>query len=156
MSTEGVVLKSVPAMTVASVREVIPTYADMGKHYEEIFAYIGEHGVAPAGPALCLYYDMERKEQDIDVESAVPVAGTAPSGERVKIRELPAMEQVASLVHRGSYEGFTEAYGQLLGWIEANGYQIVAPNREIYLTGPGPGIEPSDYVTELQFPVGKA
>ena len=50
MSTEEVVLKKVPVMTVSSVREVIPTYEDMGKHYEEIFTYLGQHGVNPAAP----------------------------------------------------------------------------------------------------------
>lgn len=116
MSTEEVVLKKVPAITVASVREVIPTYEDMGKHYEEIFAFLGQHGANPAGPPLTLYHDKEHRERDIDTESAVPVAGSVPSGERVKVRELPAVEQMASTVHEGSYDGLSEAYGRLTGW----------------------------------------
>jgi hypothetical protein len=78
MSTEEVVLNKVPAMTVASVREVIPTYEDIGEHYEEIFAYLGQHGVSTAGAPLTLYHDKEHRERDIDAESAVPVAGSVP------------------------------------------------------------------------------
>jgi effector-binding domain-containing protein len=140
---------------VAAIREVIPTYADMGAHYGEIFAHLGQNNVAPAGPPFAMYYDEGYKEKDVDVESAWPVAGSAPSGDRVKVRELPAVEQAACLVHEGSYEGLSDAYGQLIGWIEAHGYQIVGPNREVYIKGPGAEYQPSQYVTELQFPVCK-
>ena len=156
MSTQEVVLKKVPAMTVASVRDVVPTYADMGQQYEEIFTHLGQHMANPAGPPLALYYDKEYRERDIDVESAVPVPGSVPSGDRVKVRELPAVEQMVCLVHKGSYDTMGEAYSRLLGWIEANDYRISGPNREVYVKGPGPDHEPSDYVTELQFPVEKA
>ena len=156
MSISEVTLKKVAPITIASIREVIPTYADMGAHYGEIFAHLGKHNVAPTGPPFSMYYDEGYKEKDIDIESAVPVAGPLASNDRVKVRELPGVDQMACLVHEGSYEGFSDAYARLLGWIEANGYQIVAPNREIYIKGPGPEYEPSEYVTELQFPVRKA
>lgn len=155
MSVSEVILKKVEPMTIASVREVIPGYEDVGAHFGEIFAHLGKNRVAPAGPAFAMYYDEGYRDKDIDVESAVPIAGSPPSGDRVKIRELPGVEQMASLTLEGSYEGLSDAYGRLLGWIEANGYRIVGPNREIYLKGPGPEYEPSEYVTELQFPVQK-
>ena len=41
-------------------------------------------------------------------------------------------------------------------WIEANGYQVAGPSREIYFTDPSTGVPPSEYVTEVQFPVEKA
>ena len=135
---------------------MVPGYEDMGAHFSEIFAYLGKNQVAPAGPAFAMYYDEGYKEKDIDIESAVPIAGSAPSGDRVKVRELAEVEQMACVTLVGSYEELSEAYSRLIQWIEANGYQIVAPNREIYLKGPGPDYEPAEYVTELQFPVQKA
>ena len=60
---------------------------------------------------------------------------------------------MASLTLEGSYEGMSRAYEKLLGWIKANGYRIVGPNREIYIKGPGPDYEPAEYLTEIQFPV---
>jgi effector-binding domain-containing protein len=156
MSISEVALKKVEPMTIASIREVVPGYEDMGAHYGEIFAHLGKNQVAPAGPAFAMYYDEGYKEKDIDVESAVPLAGPAPSSDRVKVRELPGVEHAACLTMEGSYEGLSEAYARLLGWIEANGYRIVAPNREIYIKGPGPEYEPPEYLTELQFPVAKA
>jgi effector-binding domain-containing protein len=156
VSISEVTLKRVEPMTIASIREVIPHYEDMGAHFGEIFAHLGKNRIAPTGPAFAIYYDEGYKEKDIYVESAMPIAGSAPSGDRVKIRELPGVEQVASLTIQGSYEGLSDAYGRLLGWIEAQGYRIVGPNREIYLQGPGPDYEPPEYLTELQFPVQKA
>jgi len=155
MSISEVTLKKVELMTIASIREVVPGYEDMGAHYGEIFAHLGKNKVAPVGPAFAMYYDEGYKAEDIDLESAVPIAGPLASSDRVKVRELPGVDEMASLVHEGSYEGFSDAYARLLGWITSNGYQIVGPNREIYIKGPGPEYEPSEYVTELQFPVQK-
>jgi effector-binding domain-containing protein len=156
MSISEVTLKKVEPMTIASIREVVPGYEDMGAHFGEIFAHLGQTQVTPAGPPFAMYYDEGYKEKDIDVESAVPLAGKAPSSDRVKVRELPGVGQMACLTMEGSYEGLSDAYARLLGWIEANGYHIVDCNREIYVKGPGPEYEPEEYLTELQFPVQKS
>ena len=156
MSTQEVVLKKVPALTVASVRDVIPTYSDVGQLYGEIFAHLGQHRVRPTGPPLAIYYDKEYRERDVDVEAAVPVAGSVPVGDRVTGRQLPAVEEMACIVHQGSYDTIGEAYSRLMAWIEANGYRICGPNREVYVQGPESGRDPSTYVTEVQIPVEKA
>jgi hypothetical protein len=51
---------------------------------------------------------------------------------------------------------FDKAHHAALKWIEANGYKVVGPNREVYLynTNPVRQDDPS-YVTEVQFPVAK-
>ena len=156
VSISEVTLTKVDPMTIASVREVVPGYEDMGAHFGEIFAYLGKNRVGPAGPAFAMYYDEGYKEKDIDIESAVPIAGSAPSGDRVKIRELPGVEQMACLTLEGSYEGLSDAYSHLIQWIETNGYHFAGPNREVYIKGPGLLTKPANYVTELQVPVEKA
>ena len=92
----------------------------------------------------------------MDVEAAVPVAGSVPVGDRVTGRQLPAVEEMACIVHQGSYDTIGEAYSRLMAWIEANGYRICGPNREVYVQGPESGRDPSTYVTEVQIPVEKA
>jgi effector-binding domain-containing protein len=155
MSISEVTLKKVEPMTIVSIREVLPGYEDMGGHFCDIVAHLEQNQVVPAGPPFAMYHDEGYKEKDIDTESAVPIAGPAPSGDRVKVRDLPGVEQMACVTVEGSYEGLSDAYARLLGWIEANGYHIVDCNREIYIKGPGAEHEPEQYLTELQFPVSK-
>lgn len=150
-----VVLKRIDPQTVAATRAVIPNYGEVGGLFDELCGYLGRQGARFAGPALAVYYDPEYRERDVDVEVAVQVTGSVPESDRVKVRELPGFETAASVIHHGSYEAFNQAYGALMRWIEANGYRIVGPNREIYLKGPGDPGGPDSYVTEIQLPVAR-
>jgi effector-binding domain-containing protein len=76
-------------------------------------------------------------------------------GERVKVYQLPAAT-MASVIHKGAYNKFSQAYEALGRWIEANGYKMVGPNREVYLYCTQPIRQDDDsYVTEIQFPVAR-
>ena len=108
-----------------------------------------------SGPFLAIYYDMEHKERDVDIEAAVPVSGDIDLPEPIKVRDLPGEETMASLVHTGPYETINEAYQALMTWCESNGYELAGPDREVYLTSPQETSDPAAYVTELQQPVKK-
>ena len=152
-----VVLKKVDAKTVASVREVAPTYSDIGRLIGKVFAYLGQQGIRPEGPPMGIYHDPEYRERDVDIEACVPITGPAQGGARVGVRELPAVEAMVSVVHQDSYDTISQAYAALMAWIEANGYRIAGPSRETYLRGPeDAGRDQASYVTEVQFPVEKA
>jgi effector-binding domain-containing protein len=157
MPAYEIVIKKAEPMRVASIRDVVDTYGSVGALIGELFTSLGEKGIAPTGPSLAVYYDEEYQDRDVDVEVAVPVGVEAklPTGGRVTIRELPSYAEVASLVRRGPYDDFTPAYGELMKWIESNGYRIAGPNREIYLRGPGEESPPESFVTEIQFPIAK-
>jgi DNA-binding transcriptional MerR regulator len=74
----------------------------------------------------------------------------------MSIRELEAMETMASIVRAGPNYQSHLAYGALGVWMEANDYAIAGPCREVFLEMPfsAPG---SDHVVmEIQFPVKKA
>jgi effector-binding domain-containing protein len=157
MPSYDVVIKKVEAQNVASVRDVIPAYDQIGKLYEELFSFCGRHRVQFTGPPMAIYHDAEYREKDADVEAAVPVAGNLPPHPRISVKVLPAEEQMACLIHKGPYENFNQAYKALMSWVEANQYQIAGPNREIYLKGPGRFLKgnPDNYLTEIQLPVKK-
>lgn len=155
MSTQEVVLKNLPPQAVASVREVVPTYSDFGRLLGEVFGYLGQHRISPAGPPIGIYYDEEFREQNIDIEAAVPVNQAVPAGDRVKGRDIPAIEKVACIIHEGAYDTFSSTYGQLMGWIEANGYRMAGPCREVYVQWDTDG-DPTNNITEIQLPVEKA
>jgi effector-binding domain-containing protein len=66
---------------------------------------------------------------------------------------------MASTIHHGPFVTISEAYQSLMQWIEANGYRIAGPCREVYLqtahAHAGSQTDPNT-VTEIQFPVEKA
>jgi DNA-binding transcriptional MerR regulator len=170
MPTYDIVLKKIDPQTVVAIRDIIPTYGDQGPLWKELSVYLAQHGARAAGPSLTIYYDPEYRERDVDVETATPVGTPLPGTERVTVRELPGMETMACVIHQGDYDTLGQAYNALLTWIEANGYRIVGPNREVYLRCPDNDYEdPAAYgyddyvaddlaecVTEVQFPVEKA
>ena len=156
MPTQEIVIKQVEPLKVAALRDIIPTYGDQGPLWDELVAFMMQHGVESVAPCLTIYYDAEHRERDVDVEVCEPVDASLPDHPRIQVRHLPAVEAMASVIHEGSYDDFNETYVALLTWIEANGYRIVGPNREIYLRGPEHGGDPESYVTEVQFPVRKA
>jgi DNA-binding transcriptional MerR regulator len=153
MPTQEVVLKKVPPIAVASVRDIVPI-TGIGQLFDEVFAYLGQHSVNPAGPTMGIYYDEEFREEAVDVETAVPVSESVPTGERLKSRELPAVEEMACIVHEGTFDTLAGTYGQLMAWIEANGYRMNGPIREVYVQFTGP--DATTNITEIQLTVAKA
>lgn len=152
-----ITIKKVEPQVIASIRDVLPTYGDVGRLYGEIFKYLGKKWVLkPAGPVMLICHDSEYKERDVDVEAAVPISKNIPSSDRVKVYELPGLDQAACTVYKGPYQGISEAYNALMAWIESNGYQITGPDRELYFTDPNKVKDPAENVTEIQFPVKKA
>ena len=69
------------------------------------------------------------------------------------MRDLPPVESAACVIHVGSYDGLSATYQALGKWIEANGYRMAGPSREIYLKPAGKDNEP---IVEIQWPVEKA
>lgn len=166
MSAYDVLLKPVEPQTVAAIREVLPVGSDVGRLFYDIESYLGEHKAPFAGYPMSIWHDSEYRERDLDAEAAIPVGLSTIQDNRISLRQLPGFETVASVVHRGSYDTIMEAYSAVGKWIEANGYRIAGPGREVYLRyGPsGAEVEypsasltddPAQFVTEVQFPVEK-
>lgn len=163
-----VVLRSIEPQLMAGIRQAVDDGSEtVTAMFEEIEAYVAQHGARSPLPPLMLYHDTEFLEQAEDVEVMVPVQGPLPGNGRVEIRELPGEEHMACLVHTGRYEGLAEAFTVLLNWIEANEFNIVGPTREVYLrfgaaqedyTLPDVYLTEDDdeFVTELQVPVRDA
>jgi DNA-binding transcriptional MerR regulator len=156
MTAQEITIKRIPAIRAACLRDTIPTYSAVGELFEEAYGFLGQHGVQIIGAPFEMCHDEEYREQDVDVEIAVPVAGDIPAGSRLVVRDLPAVESAACMVHQGPYETLTASYGHLMEWLEANGYRICAPTREVYVRGPDEATTPADYITEIQAPVEKA
>jgi effector-binding domain-containing protein len=153
MPDYDVIVKNVDPQLVASLRDTLPSYQHVGQLFEELYTYLQRYGADGLGVAI--WHDEGYKASDVDGEAVAYLKEPVPEGKRIKVYELPAT-QMASVIHHGSYNTFNKAYHAALKWIEVNGYEVVGPNREVYLynTSPVQQDDPS-YVTEIQFPVAK-
>src|SRR5215207_9707707 len=156
MPEYDVVVKTVPAMLVTSRRVSIPTNDQvpqyLGPTCMEIYHYVREQGAKDTAPCFALWHSPADVYENEDAEAIVPIDRPLKGTDRVNIYELPST-QVAAVVHQGNFEDFTQSHAAILEWIDANGYQIVGPYREIYIKHDKS--ELSDSTTEIQFPVEK-
>lgn len=159
MPTQDVVLKALDPQSILSIREFLPTGAHLGQLLGESCGAIMQQGVEIAAPPFAIFHDKEFKSTHLDVEIAIPVAPAVKSqvalegGRQLIAHTLPRVEFAASCIHVGDYDALPQTYEALGKWIEANGYQISGPAREIYLREPE---AEGGAMTEIQFPVAKA
>lgn len=112
--------------------------------------------LVPSDPCYCCvtFLDGEYKEQDVEVEAQKTVKGHYPDTEHVKFRTLPAVTY-AGCTFKGGYEQINDVVGTLTAWIEANGYTYDGPMFDIYHVSPHETQDPSQFITEVCYPVRK-
>ena len=145
-----------PEQAVVSIREQRPQDdlpAFLRGAFAELFGYLRELRVAPAGPPMVLYFGFG--PDGVDAEVCVPIATTVAPRGRVGSRSLPAMT-VARTLHVGRYEELRAAYAAVSTWAQSRGFEVAGPFQERYLNGPGDGVTPSEYRTEIEVPVARA
>jgi DNA-binding transcriptional MerR regulator len=158
-----VTLKPVEALTVAAIREVVPSIEQMPQRCSEMFEtiaqWLGANGL-PFGPSMTVYYNEGFARENIDTECSFVIpngeAGRAAKPKApVTVRQLNAIPLVASTIVADDFykkvDGLTPAYTALAEWIEGNGYRIAGPPRELFYGSAQQG----DLTAEVQFPVEK-
>jgi len=157
MATSDVVLKTVPSLLVAARRVTIPTNdqvpAYLGPAFTQASAHLKQHGAQATGPCLAIWHQAADVYTDETADAAIPIDRRIPSTAQVQVYELP-QQQVAAIVHSGAFEDFTHGHTAILSWVEANGYQITGPYREIYIQQAA-GTQ-AESTTEIQYPVDRA
>jgi len=162
--TYDIVVRHVEPVLVASIRRRVPGAQAIERLFEEAEAYAAKHHARAPHPPLALFHDAEYREQDLDVEVAVPLSARTPACATVSVRGLPAVPSMACVVHAGSYATIGQAFDDLLGWVGTQGYQVAGPHREAYLRFGAGNLklalpdayladEADAYVTELQVPI---
>lgn len=153
-------IKAVPAVTIAGIRDLVPTVDQVGEYCEAHFAllhrWLEETGGRPAGPTMNLYHMDEYRETDLDLESAIPLL-QKPNvllGDGIACRSVPEEVEMACMVQPTTFCEIPFQVTALLSWVELNGYAINGPLREIHLFGDPRTVAPSTPVMmELQVPV---
>jgi effector-binding domain-containing protein len=146
-----------PYVAVKSVVSMKEIGLVAGKFLGEVFGWAAGHGLAPAG-APFFKYNVVDMERGLEIEFGVPTAKLVTGEDRVLAGVLAA-GRYASLVHRGPYEGLSEANAALLDWIKEQGLNIdvrespegdrFACRLEIYLTDPAVEKDLQKWETEV-------
>jgi DNA-binding transcriptional MerR regulator len=157
-----VVLKSVSAQQFLSIREVLPDFSAVQGRVRRIAtivpAALGDHCLNH----LAVLIHSPIYEPDVfDVEIGYLFTGKAPKPVRLSedrtltVRELPAVETMATLVHVGRVRDSHQSYERLATWLERNQWQVSGTGREMMMQLPQ--TTPDDEaVIELQLPARKA
>ena len=161
-----VVLKSLPAQPFLALREVLPDPGAVRAVVEHLHAAVP--GTVPAstlGPVTLVIHAPAFEPGALDFEIGYALAGTVrpevrrsgvrlPGGRVLTVRDLPGIDRAATLVHVGPTGDLHRSYGLLAGWLEAHGWQLLGPGRQVLRQLPLAGPE-SEAVVELQTPVAR-
>lgn len=150
-----VVLKKIEPVKVAALRDIIPSYSKQGGLWKELGDHLRKHNAKIEPPCMVIYHKSRYKEDAVDAEVVEPLVGTVPETERIKVKILDGVDEMACVVHKGPFDKISMAYSAISKWIEDNGYEIIGAQRELYLKGDWATSDPNEYITEIQFPVKK-
>ncbi|MDY0087952.1 MAG: GyrI-like domain-containing protein [Coriobacteriia bacterium] len=152
-------IKKTEPMTVAYLQMHGP-YQQIPLAMGMLYGWMNKRGLSPTGAPLGVYLTDPQMvpESEATWELWVPVAYATEEAEpdtaAIGIKKLPVMT-VASTVHLGPYEDVTPAYEELGRWVIEQGYVLVGPPMEAYLSDPAK-TPPEEYETEIIFPVRQA
>jgi effector-binding domain-containing protein len=90
--------------------------------FPELFGWLAEHGISPAGPPFIRYHVIDMPAR-LDVEFGIPVAAAAQGDDHVRPGVLPAGRYV-TLRHTGPYDGLIAGNAALQDWAKARGITL--------------------------------
>ncbi len=142
-----VAVKNVPSMTIMTIAQVYDSY---GKYLNERNSLVNQlsdaltdAGLKPAGPYLTLMGRLPKKDYTTSLELGVPIPLRKSQrqsdwrGSTLNIIELPAEEEMASIIHPGQIDTLPNTYKRIYGWSLQHSYRIAGLCREIYHADPG-------------------
>lgn len=156
-----VILKSVPSQKFLSTRTTIPNLMDGMPLVEEVRSTLPARvGRNIVDSLVVLLHADSLEVEDFDVElgyllhESVDEPVSIGDGHLMQMRELPAVKTMATSVHLHGPNVSHISYAMMGEWIEANGFRITGPQREVFLEFPFPG-KMEDIVLEIQIPIEK-
>ena len=153
-----VTVKKTEPGTVAFVAMKGP-YSRIPEAFPKLFHWIIGKGYIPAGPPSGTYFNAPEQvpAEELLWEIQCPIGGdVAPGGpdeQGLGVKRVEGAE-VAATMHKGPYEKVAGTIQALEAWIAENGYQIVGPYEEVYISEPEK-TPPEELLTEIRFPVRK-
>lgn len=160
MTDFDIVLKSIPAKDVLSLRAVLPVpQAARGLLQEMRGLMQARIGKGQVGKLLAIMHSDSFAEADIDIELGFELESPFAADLRLNlsqdrmatIRKLPAEPTMLTVTRLGHPRLAHTSYSALGRWAQANGFQLRGPVREVFIQ-PAPPERIHEAVTEIQYP----
>jgi DNA-binding transcriptional MerR regulator len=162
LSNYDVVVKSAAAQPYLAIRRTFPTMDDAIAMVGNVARAVTARIPDSARDALVVVAYSDFEEEDLDLEIGFALTRptnrsvTLPDRSEMAMTELPGVDSLATVARRGPKHQSHLAFGALGLWMEANGYAMAGPSREVFLELPFQRPDQEDIVMEIQFPVTKA
>jgi effector-binding domain-containing protein len=157
--------EALPYLAIRSeVTNGVPAVVDTA--FPQLFAWLGQHAVEPAGPPFIRYLEVDEAGEPLEIEVAAPISDGAdpPADDIVCAGILPA-GRYATLVHIGPYRhedvpDLGDAQAALRSWTEQQGMVTGRPSErgsslaacvEHYRVGPPMEADWTKWETELAY-----
>ncbi|HKC44786.1 MAG TPA: MerR family transcriptional regulator [Burkholderiales bacterium] len=162
LTADDVVLREEPAHKLLSMRQTIASFVEgirlIGELVEAVPRVVGTRAL---GQFVAIAHAQEFEPDNIDVEFGFFLQGSVgdgihlPDGRKLTVRDVPRVERLAACVRIGSPQAAHLTTARIGLFIEANGYRICGPSREVFLQRPQPD-RMEDAIVEMQFPIERA
>ena len=151
-------LKTTDPETVAFISMQGP-YEQIPEAMGRLYGWVGQHGMQPVGmPAgVYLHRPDARPGEALRGSSARRWRTTCPTRQSTRrAAESSTSTRIwwPSRCTAGPTRRSRRRTASSSAWIEANGFDVVGPPEELYFSDPET-TAPSDYLTEIRFPVAK-
>ena len=162
LSQDDIVIKALPVQPFYSFRDTFPDLFASAAHVMEMTQLLPRSlPKKKLGHFAAVIHGDAFRVENADVEmgfflnDSVDETVELSSGHAVTMRILPRIETAACAVRIGGFENGYESYAAVGRWVEANGYRLAGPAREVFIVPPHPD-RMDETVCEIQFPVESA
>ena len=154
----SVEVRTIPGFKAAYRHGRIEKYSDMTGFVFGFAEMCGESNpdveCTEDGYCFVTYDDLEYRESDIGITYYQSVKTMGKDSGEIGFREFG--DVVAACVkHVGPYDRLGEAYAAIMKWMTENGMELVDRPRECYIDGCWNRESEDEYLTEIQFPIGR-
>lgn len=132
--------------------------ADIGQAfaaaYGQVGAFIGQHGLAPAGQPISINKTWD--ESGYAFDAGIPIASApeaeVPEGSTVQVTQTYG-GKVLRVVHTGAYDGLPATYEKIEAYLAAHGLEATGHSWDEWVSDPGNTPE-EELITHIHFPLG--
>lgn len=151
-----ITIKRVEPILIASIRKAFHKNKfdeELETMWAKVNEYIDSKGGKRTIPCMMIYHlgwwELD-ETSNLEVEIVEPITKSFEGDNVVSIYELPAVEKMVCIIHKGPFSTIHKTNAALFDWISQNGYKKNGPIREIYHKGEWATKDTNEYITELQ------